>query len=179
MNEFVKFECACELGYDKGAIKKTIENNIFTIFGNLNQKNCIVIRYHGILTENNANNSTDFSMFYYFDNAEKDKKAIKLKKCTKCDGECYCATIDLALNHSLKFGFFDENNNYELNNNRAFELNIAPDPISNIMQRYGFEQNTNLPTCEENKDKMFAVQHILNVIKDFFYNLFKKSHSVQ
>lgn len=32
MNEFVKFQCACDTGYDNGAIKKTIENNIFTIF---------------------------------------------------------------------------------------------------------------------------------------------------
>ncbi len=38
MNEFVKFECACKLGYDKGALKKTIENNIFTIFRKLKPK---------------------------------------------------------------------------------------------------------------------------------------------
>lgn len=178
MNEFVKFECACDQGYDKGALKKTIENNIFTVFGNLNQKNSIVIRYHGQLTENDGENSTSFNMFYFFDGLENDKKIIKLQKCTKCIGDCYCATIDLDINHSLNFGFFDENNNYELNGNDAFKLEIAPDPISNIMQRYGFEQNANLPTCEENKDKIFVFENILNVIKDFFSNLFKKTHSV-
>lgn len=178
MNEFVKFECACDAGYDKGALKKTIENNIFTIFGNLNQKNSIVIRYHGVLTENDDNDSTEFNMFYFFDNTENDKKIIKLQKCTKCTGDCYCATIDLDMNHSLNFGFFDNNNKYELNGNNAFTLEISPDPISNLMQRYGFEQNTNLPTCEQDKDKIFVFKNILNSIKDLFSNLFKKTSSI-
>ncbi len=117
-------------------------------------------------------------MFYYFDEAENDKKIIKLQKCTKCIGECYCATIDLGINHSLNFGFFDKNYRYELNAGKAFKLEIAPDPIANLMQRYGFEQNINLPTCEENKDKIFAVHDILNVIKEFFANLFKKSSTI-
>lgn len=177
MNEFVKIQCACDTGYDKGALKKTIENNIFTIFGNLNQNNSIVIRYHGVLTGNEEDISTEFSMFYYFDKAENDKKVVKLKKCTKCTGDCYCAVIDLDINHSLYFGFFDQSNNYELNGQNAFELGIAPDPISNLMQRYGFEQNTNLPTCEENKDKMFAFKSFLDVIKNFFGKIFNKTFS--
>ena len=178
MNEFVKFECACDLGYDKGALKKTIENNIFTIFGNLNQKNSIVIRYHGCLTENDSNNSTAFNMFYYFDGSENDKKIIQLKKCTKCVGDCYCATIDLDMNHFLHFGFFDKNNNYELNNETTFKLEIAPDPIANIMQRYGFEQNTSLPTYEPSSDKIFAFRNVLTAITEFFSRMFKKQHSV-
>lgn len=178
MSEFGKFECACDLGYDKGALKKTIENNIFTIFGNLNQKNSIVIRYHGQLTENDTNNSTEFSMFYYFDDHENDKKIVKLHKCCKCIGDCYCATIDLNTNHSFCFGFLDSNNNSEINGNKAFELNIAPDPISNIMQRYGFEQNINLPTCEINKETAFFFQNILAAIKGFFSTIFKNSTSI-
>jgi len=176
MNEFVKFECACDAGYDKGALKKTIENNIFTIFGNLNQKNTIVIRYHGELTENIVSNSTEFNMFYYFDQAENDKKIIKLKKCAKCPGECYCTTIDLDIYHSIHFGFFNENNEYELNKEKAFKLEIAPDPISELMQRYGFEQNSSLPIYEDN-DKIDVFQNVLNIIKNFFNNLFKNTRS--
>lgn len=144
-------------------------------FGNLNQNNSIVIRYHGALTENDAIDSTEFSMFYYFDKAENDKKNIKLQRCTKCIGDCYCATIDLGINHSLNFGFFDSNNNYELNANKAFQIEITPDPITNIMQRYGFEENTNLPTCEPTEDKVFKLQNILDLIRSLFGSLFKKS----
>lgn len=152
---------------------------IFLLFsGNLNQNSTIVIRYHGTLTENDGNNSTEYSMFYYFDEAENDKKVIKLHKCTKCVGECYCATIDLDINHRLNFGFFDESNKYEINTDKAFQLEIAPDPISNIMQRYGFEQNTNLPVIEDKNSKSFAMKNILNAIKEFFGSLFKKTRSV-
>ena len=173
MSENVKFDCACDTGYDKGVLKKTLENNIFTIFGNLNERNSIVIRYHGVLTENILENSPKFNMFFYFDEAENDKKIITLQKCAKCLGDCYCATIDLDNHHSLNFGFSDENNNYELNNHKPFRLNIDPDPISDLMQRYGFEQNSNLPTCGTNKEKMFTSDNILNIIKKFFANIFK------
>ena len=111
MDEFVNFECACNAGYDKGALKKTIENNIFSVFGNLNQNNSIVIRYHGILTGQENSDSTQFSMFYYFDNQENDKKNIELHKCYKCVGECYCATIDLNTYNTIHFGFFDNKEN--------------------------------------------------------------------
>lgn len=173
MNEFVNFECACNLGYDKGALKKTIENNIFSIFGNLNQKNSIVIRYHGQLTEKDDINSTEFSMFYFFDNLENDKKTVKLHRCSKCAGDCYCITIDLDMHHTLNFGFLDNNGNYELNNGTEFKLNILPDPISNIMQRYGFEQNTALPTFEKKRDTISTFENLLNSIKLFFKNCFK------
>lgn len=173
MNEFGNFECACNAGYDKGALKKTIENNIFSIFGNLNQKKSIVIRYHGLLTEKEDNDSTEFNMFYFFDNLENNKKTIKLHKCSKCLGDCYCATIDLDMYHTLNFGFLDSNGNYELNGTTSFKLNILPDPISNIMQRYGFEQNTALPTLEKKKNNIFTLENILNSIKLFFTNCFK------
>lgn len=176
MNEFVKTECACVLGYDKGALKKTLENNIFTIFGNVYQKNSIVIRYHGMLTENDGIASTTFSMFYFFDNAENDKKIIQLQKCTKCAGECYCATIDLDSYHSLNFGFFDSNNKQEINLDKPFKLEIIPDPISNIMQRYGFEQNNNLPTLENKTDKIFAFKNIIDNIKNFFNSLLRQNN---
>lgn len=175
MNEFVQFECACDLGYDKGVLKKTIENNIFTIFGNLNQKNSIVIRYHGILTENYDENLIEFNMFYFFGNTQNDKKVVKLKKCAKCSGQCYCATIDLGMNTSLNFGFFDQYNNYEQNSDKPFKLEIAPDPISNLMQKYGFEQNVNLPVIEKEQDNSFIFKTFLNSITRLFNRLFAKT----
>lgn len=174
MNEFVKFDCACSVGYDKGVLKKTLENNIFTIFGNLNQKNSIVIRYHGALTEKESNDLTTFSIFFYFDDFKNDKKILKLQKCTKCAGDCYCATIDLDVHNTLNFGFFNENNEYELNSVEPFKLSIKPEPISDLMQRYGFEENTNLPVCDDYNDKLFSLNTILNRIKSFLYKLFQK-----
>lgn len=168
MNEFVKTTCACDIGYNKGVLKKTIENNIFTIFGNLNQKNSIVIRYHGLLTENN---STEFKLFYYFDTPENDKSYINLQKCHKCSGDCFCANIDLEHHTKIFFGFIDENSIYDDNQGKAFELEIAPDPITDIMQRYGFEPNTNLPTCTKSQDKLNKFKGIISSIQKLFKKL--------
>ena len=121
-----------------------------------------------MLTENIASDSTQFNMFYYFDQAENDKKIMQLQKCTKCDGECYCAAIDLDIFHSLHFGFFNENAEYELDKETPFTLEIAPDTITNIMQRYGFEQNINLPTYENNNSKINVFKGILDKFKSFF-----------
>jgi len=175
MNEFVKFECACDEGYDKGALKKTIENNIFTVYGNLNQKNSIVIRYHGELTEDSHDDCKEFNMFYFFNNAESEKKTIKLQKCAKCSSDCYCCTLDLDMNHALNFGFFDKKNNYEINSSNSFELEIFPDPISSLMQRYGFEKNTNLPTNPQAESNLFTLKNIFNNIKNYIQCLFKIS----
>ena len=173
MCENVNLKCACDEGYDKGVLKKTIENNIFTIYGHLNQKNTIVVRYHGELTNNELNETKEFNIFYYFDNMKQNTKTIKLQKCTKCIGECYCCTLDLDSYRSLHFGFFDNYGNYELSCNTIITLDIAPDPISSLMQRYGFEENTNLPTYEKNNDNLFAFKSIFNSIKLFFNNIFK------
>ena len=176
MNEFVKLDCACDTGYDKGALKKTIENNIFSIFGNINQNKTIVVRYHGILTENTENIPNEFYLAYFFNNDETNKTKIKLNKCCKCSGECYCGLIDLNSNTSLSFSFFDKNNNFELNGkNEIFKLEISPDPIDNIMQRYGFEQSVNLPSYTENKENIFVFKNIINNIRDFLYNLFHRT----
>jgi len=172
MCENVKTKCACDIGYDKGVLKKTLENNIFTIFGNLSQKSSIVIRYHGILTENN---DKKFNMFYYFDSMESNKKTVPLDRCTKSIGECYCAVIDLENYNNLHFGFMDENENYDINSNKAFELPISVDPIANLMQRYGFEKNKNLPTCEpKEQPTLNNFKNIIESIKSFFYNILGK-----
>ena len=168
MNKFVKLECACDIGYDKGALKKTIENNIFTIFGNITQNSSIVIRYHGVLTDNHEK---QFNIYYYFDTPDNTKTYIALKKCAKCSGECYCANIDLDCHSKLYFGFTDENNNIDNNVKKDFELSISPDPISNIMQRYGFEENPNLPICEDKTECVNKFKKILIGIQNIFKKL--------
>ena len=148
---------------------KRQQKTIFLLYsGNINQGNSIVIRYHGILAENTVSNSTQFNIFYYFDKSENDKKTLKLQKCTKCDGQCYCATIDLDMFHSLHFGFYNENFEYELGKETPFTLDISPDPITDIMQRYGFEQNKNLPTYSATTDEINVFKEIVNKIKSFF-----------
>lgn len=174
MCENVKLSCSCDIGYDKGVLKKTIENSIFTIFGNVYQENSIVIRYHGYLTDNE--NAQNFNLSYCFDNQASDKKTISLTKCTKCDGECFCSVIDLDKHTKLYFSFEDDKKNIDKNGDKMFELNIIKDPISSIMQRYGFEKNENLPVKKQIEDKKInCLQNLLDNIKYFLCNLIVKT----
>lgn len=173
MCENVKSSCSCDIGYDKGVLKKTVENNIFTIFGNLIQDNYIVIRYHGILTENN--NSNNLYINYCYDLSGNEKKKNTLTRCSKCEGECYCAVLNLEKHTKIFFSFSDNTQNIEDNNNQMFELDIQKDPISSIMQRYGFEQNNNLPVSQESENiKIHYIKSILENIKYFLQNIFNK-----
>ena len=165
MCEIEKTSCSCDMGYDKGVLKKTIENNIFTIFGNITQGNSIVIRYHGILTE--KEDIASINLFYCFDSELNEKKEILLNKCIKSLGTCYCATIDLDTQHSkLFFGFKDAKGNIDQNQNNLFELKIMEDPITNIMMRYGLDDNKNLPVkaMENHKFSRF-LKHLIEKIK--------------
>ena len=174
MCENVKVSCSCDLGYDKGVLKKTIENSIFTIFGNVVENSSIVIRYHGFLTENESANG--FSILYSFDTESNSKLTLPLTKCKKCDGECYCAVIDLENHTKLYFSFEDNLKEIEQNKDKMFELEIKKDPISSIMQRYGFEKNEKLPVDTQSKDKKInCFQSLFDNIKMFLYGLIVKT----
>ena len=173
MSENVKMSCSCDTGFDKGALKKTIENNIFTIFGNMVENNSIVIRYHGLLSDNPDTNS--FSIVYYFDSEIENKRELTLTKCTKCEGQCYCGAIDLKSHSKMFFVFKNEEGQLEQNGENIFELCILKDPISSIMQRYGFEANTNLPIEKDSLSKHENhFKNIIESIKLFFLTCFTK-----
>ena len=176
MNENVNITCICKLGFDKGALKKTIENNVFTIFGNLIKENSIVIRYHGILSDNiEQNNYTNnLQISYFFDKDESTRKSITLAKCTECIGENYCAIIDLENHNNISFEFIDSVSNQK-DGDQPFCLDILKDPVKDFMQRYGFEQNNELPAILPNKNKFYS---ILSNLQMFFKNLFTKSSAV-
>ena len=177
MCENVKLSCACDQGYSKGVLKKTLENNIFSIFGNITKNNSIVIRYHGELTTNVDQNSV-FDIAYFFDSNDQDIQTVPLYKCTKCIGDSYCVTIDLEKFSNLHFCFKDEKNNYEKNQDKMFCLNIAEDPIESIMQRYGFEKNENLPVSTiTTYSELNHIKTLMQKIKSFLSSfLYKKSN---
>ena len=171
MNENVKIACACEEGYDKGALKMTLENEIFSIFGNLTKESTILIRYHGKLMTANDGKERKMFLYYVLDNDWASKVTIGLQKCLKCSNNCYCATIPLGNHNKLSFGFCDDVGNFELNDNHAFEFNISKDPILDFMQRYGFEQNKELPTVLPQNTSFYS--NLFNNIKKLIHNIIK------
>lgn len=182
MNENVKITCACELGYDKGALKKTIENNVFTIYGNLNKNNYIVIRYHGELIDNIMPDNYENNLFvsYYFDGDDKKVQHLPLAKCNKCIGESYCTLISLEEHNNICFYFSLHDNSSSAHDNsfltepekQIYNLNIFKDPISDIFEKYGLEENTNLPVLEQESN--LQIYKFIQTIKSFFTKILKR-----
>jgi len=146
MNENVKTPCVCELGCDKGVFKKTIENNVFTIYGNISQNSYIIIRYHGELIDNidYENYSDNLYISYFFDENKQETRTVSLAKCTKCIGENYCALIELGEHESLTFEFNSVDaaaEHSELQEKMLFSLEIKRDLLTDVLQKYGIEEN--------------------------------------
>ena len=179
MNENVKPTCICDLGYDKGVLKKTIENNVFTIYGNINKGNYIILRYHGELIDkiNYENYTSNLFITYFFDNNDEKKETICLAKCNKCIGENYCALIFLNEYSKINFEFHLENaENHIVTNdtNMIFELNITNNPLTNILEKYEMEEQAKLPIAP--KDSEIKLRNILNKINAFFTAIFNKKN---
>lgn len=182
MNENVKIMCTCELGYDKGALKKTIENNIFTIYGNLQKNNCIVLRYHGELIDNidYENYSNDLYISYYFDNYLELVHTVPLAKCCKCVGENYCTVIELEEHTNISFEFHLNTSFSQITphsqNNMTFKLDIKNNPLEDVLQKCELEETKNLPIAQN--DSAIQIKKIINNIKAFFLYIFRKKDVV-
>lgn len=177
MNENVNNSCICSDSYNNGIFKKTIENNIFTIFGNICKNNNIILRYHGELIDNICYEQYENNLYikYFFDDDKSNTACSNLAKCTKCVGENYC--IFLALDNHSKITFsFCLKEELEKENLMSFNITIKEDALTNFMKKYDEEKeaaaNYNLPTIESKHTINF--KNILQGIKDYLVLIKKK-----
>lgn len=174
MNKNENSSCICEQGYDKGALIKTIENNVFTIYGNIVKNNHIVLRYHGKLIDSIDHNNYTNNLYisYYFNGNSTATNTIVLAKCNKCIGENYCALIPLEEHNSISFNFFVDKSSSTETEETSFNLNITKDPLMSVLEKYGIEENMSLPVCEQ--PKQMQIKKIISAIKNFFISFLKK-----
>ncbi len=177
MNENENNTCICNLACDKCTIKKTIENNIFTIFGNVSKNSSIVLRYHGELIDSICYEKYENNLYikYFFDDDKATTIYQCLAKCTKCVGENYCVLIDLGNHEKITFSFCSKDN-MDKNDLMSFNLNISEDLLSLVMNRYEDKANENLPVVESKKE--IKIKNIIQTIKDYFASLRRKITSV-
>lgn len=172
MNKNVNNSCICELGYNKGAFRKTIENNIFTVFGNISKNNSIVLRYHGELIDSICYEKYENNLYikYYFDDDKNNIFKENLAKCAKCIGENYCILIDLCNNSKITFSFCLEED-LEKDDLMSFNLNIQNDLLSSFIDKYdcdcaNISSNSNLPVLKTKSD--LKIKKIIQILKNYF-----------
>ncbi|MBR6689140.1 MAG: hypothetical protein IKL68_03910 [Clostridia bacterium] len=177
MNENVNNSCICTIGYEKGAFKKAIENNIFTIFGNISKNNSVVLRYHGELIDNICYEQYENNLYikYFFNDDKNTIHKTKLAKCTKCIGENYCVLLDLKHYDKITFSFCVEQD-IEKEDMMSFTLNIKEDLLSSFMERYEDVANSNLPAIETKHE--LNIKNILQTLKEYFLAIKRKITSI-
>lgn len=118
-----KYSCDCEKYISKGNnLKLAYTNKIFDIYGDLNKGEVIIIKYFGNLLE--KENDKIF-LNYGFGNLWTDKNVIELNSCTHSDKKCYCASFELLHTENLFLCFMDSNNNWDLENNSSYTVEIG------------------------------------------------------
>lgn len=167
-------KCCCELGFEKGAIKKNFEFENFSIFGNLMKKNTIVIRYKGSLSKKTLENSNKIILYYVFNNDWTNKQEIELKPCHH-EKESFCTTIDLQDNMCITFGFCNSLGEYDKDLANSYSLKIANNTIDDIMKRYGIEENTELPVTLIDTKNINIITSVFNKIKGIIINIFSRT----
>lgn len=167
MNNNSNITCICNIGFNEGALKKVIENNIFTIFGNVSKNNTIVLRYHGELIDNICYEHYNNNLYirYFFDDDVTNTIDLPLAKCTKSIGENYCCIIELGQHEKITFFFANDKDlrkeDIELMN---FNLKINDNLLDTFIEKYD-NYSSNLPVLENNKG--ITLKGIINRIKAY------------
>lgn len=158
-------KCRCKEGFDSGAMKKSIEFENFSIFGNIMKNNTIVVRYNGHLKFN-----SNVKMYWVFNNDWDNIQSASMSICDY-DKNSYCAILELKDEFSISIGFCTDNTTDAISQANSYTFKIAQNTIDDIMKRYNFETNEALPTVTEKKN-IHKLENIFNKIKEIISQFF-------
>ena len=117
--------CSCKIALEtEESLKLSFKNEVYSIFGNLNKGEKIIIKYFGNLCINDEIEDRKILLNYGYGNLWSDKNVIEMTSCCHSEKKCYCAELNLTNNDNLFFCFMDNNNNWDLNNNSSYMINI-------------------------------------------------------
>jgi len=171
--------CCCNDAIKKGIYTKSLENNNFSIYGNLMHGKSILLNYHGKLIKNNDIVYDDKSkipnvyLYYCFDNNWNDKKIVNMNVCNKNGKLSYCSIIDIPENENINIAFTNDSDEWDTDEKGTYYIKLCPDVEKAILKRYNLDftpptiVSDNLPSMpislfERIKGK---VSNLLTIIK--------------
>lgn len=163
--------CYCNDAIKEGIYTKAIENESFSIYGNLIQGKNILINYNGNLTKNytSENKIPNLYLYYCFDNDWENKKIINMSVCKQKNALSYCFIINLPTDHTnINIAFTNDNNEWDTDIKGSYYIKMYPDIEKEILKRYGLDStpptiiSDNLPaSCksliEKVKEKVVTI----------------------
>lgn len=159
-------KCRCSEGFKNGAMKKSFEFENFCIFGNIMKNNTLVIRYNGHLKFKD-----NIKLYWVFNN---DWNNIHMTSMSLCDYDknSYCTLLNIKDELSLSIGFCTDNNFDTISQATSYSFKISQNTIDDIMKRYNFEPNEELPTIQEDSKHMNKLGNVFNKIKEMILAIF-------
>lgn len=137
--------CCCNEAVKKGIYTKSLENDNFSIYGNLMHGRSILLNYHGKLIQNNDITNDDklkapnIYLYYCFDNNWNDKKIVNMNVCNKNSKLSYCTIIDVPENENINIAFTNDADKWDVTEKGTYYLKIYPDIEKAILRRYNLD----------------------------------------
>lgn len=117
--------CCCIDCLEKDAtLKLAFANETYSIYGNLNKGEKIILKYFGSLLKDNDSDEKQIFLNYGYGNLWTEKNISEMKLCYNSDTKCYCTNLELINAENLFFCFMDSNNNWDLNDKSSYMITI-------------------------------------------------------
>lgn len=137
--------CCCNEAVKKGIYAKSLENDNFSIYGNLMHGRSVLLNYHGKLIKNNditndeKSKAPNIYLYYCFDNNWNDKKIVNMNVCNKNSKLSYCAIIDIPESENINIAFTDDCDNWDVTEKGTYCLKLYHDVEKAILKRYNLD----------------------------------------
>ena len=123
MNDIKKCCCTEYLEKDNES-KLRFTNETYSIYGNLNKGDTIILQYFGKLVTEEIPEDKKIFFNYGYGNLWTDKNVLEMTLCCHSDKKCYCIELELINIENLFFCFMDNNNNWDLNDSSSYMVTI-------------------------------------------------------
>ncbi len=127
--------CYCMEYIEKDLILKlSFENETYSIYGNLNKGEKIILKYFGTLVKDNETKDKRIFLNYGYGNLWSEKNISEMKLCCHSDKLCYCCELELLCSENLFFCFMDNQNNWDLNDKSSYMVTIDT-PVTTLIKK--------------------------------------------
>jgi len=117
--------CCCTEYIEKdNMLKLSLTNETYSIYGNLNKGEKVILKYFGKLITNDTSKDIKIFLNYGYGNLWTDKNVLEMTLCHHSDKVCYCIELELINIENMFFCFMDNNNNWDLNNSSSYMISI-------------------------------------------------------
>lgn len=158
-------KCCCLKALEtEETLKLSFENEVYSIFGNLNKGEKVIIKYFGNLCAKEDLKDKKILLNYGYGNLWSDKDVVEMTSCGHSEKNCYCTSLELTNNNNLFFCFMDNNNNWDLSDNSSYMLNID-DSITTMAKK-------NIAVAIADEEYLSFTTRLFKTLTDNLLNLF-------